>query len=73
MYAFILLQENIFRSYEYSKFTHSSLSELLDLSLIKSEALEYLINNRKLQKMMKNEKEKDILMHKLAKVNKQLK
>lgn len=73
MYAFILLQQNIFRSVEYKTFTNSTLVGIRNLSDMKAEAMAYLYNNFKIKTTIQNQFEKDKMMKKLAKVNKQLK
>ena len=73
MYAFILLQQNIFKSAEYKVFINSTLVGIRNLSDMKAEAMAYLYNNFKIKTTIQNQFEKDKMMKKLAKVNKQLK
>ena len=72
MYAFILLQENIFASKEYHLFIASSLSQIRILSERKADAIAFLYNNFKITTTIKNQFEKEAMMRKLAQVNRQL-
>jgi hypothetical protein len=73
MYAFVLFQQNIFRSKEYKYFKSNTLSKIRSLSEKKAEAMAYLYNNFKIRTTIKNQFEKETMMKKLAKVNKQVK
>lgn len=73
MYAFIILQENIFKSEEYEHFTKRTLFDFQRLSAMKAEAMAYLYNNTKLKTTINNQFEKDKITRKLAQVNKQVK
>ena len=73
MYAFILTQQNILACEEYKRFTSSTLPSIRNLSERKARAMAYLYNNFKIKTTIKNQFEKDKMMKKLARVNKQLK
>jgi len=73
MYAFIILQENIFESKEYKSFTNITLFDIQRLSDQKAEAMAYLYNNGKIKTTISNQFEKDKMIRKLAQVNRQLK
>jgi len=72
MYAFILLQENIYSSKQYRKFITSTLPQIRSMSERKADAMAFLYNNLKIKTTIRNQFEKDTMMRKLAKVNKQL-
>jgi hypothetical protein len=73
MYAFIILQENIFASKEYKHFISNTLGDIQRLSDIKATAMAYLYNNNKIKTTINNQFEKDKMIKKLAQVNRQLK
>lgn len=73
MYSFILIQQYIFVSREYMTFINVTLSQIRNLSERKAEAMAFLYNNMKIKITIQNQFEKDKMMKKLARVNKQLK
>ena len=73
MYAFIILQQQIFSSQEYKYFITQKVKKLKTVSKIKGQAMAYLYNNFKIQKTIKNQIEKENMLKKLSKVDKQVK
>ena len=73
MYAFILVQQNIFSSEEYEEFTMKTLANIRSFSDRKAESMAYIYNNQKLKVTIENQFEKDKMMKKLIMVNKQVK
>ena len=73
MYAFIILQQQIFSSQEYKDFTYYTIRNFQDLSKIKGDSIAYLYNNFKIQTTIKNQIEKNNMIKKLNKVDKQVK
>lgn len=68
MFAFILIQQNIFSSPDYRIFCIQTLSGIRTLSDRKAEAMAYLYNNFKLRTTIQNQFEKDKMMKKLGKL-----
>ena len=68
MYAFIIIQENIFLSEEYEHFIKKTLSNIRSFSDRKTESMAYLYNNQKLKITVRNQFEKDKMMKKLGKI-----
>ena len=73
MYAFIILQQQIFSSQEYKDFTYYTIRRFQDLAKIKGDSIAYQYNNFKIETTMKNQIEKDNMIKKLNKVDKQVK
>ena len=73
MYAFIILQQQIFSSQEYKDFIFDKIKKLKDVSAMRGKAMAYRFNNYKIQTTIKNQIEKDNMIKKLTKVDKQVK
>ena len=73
MYSFIILQQQIFSSQEYKDFIFDKIKKLKAVSATRGLAMAYRYNNYKIQTTIKNQIEKDNMIKKLTKVDKQVK